>query len=226
MVQGLCTEQGASSSAEHGHTQHTRKGPGAVAASAPIPSLLRHRQGHWKDGKHFRKAADGSPGGQCQSPSVVLYLIVFWGFGSAGPRCRLPPSSVTPLLRVEGESKQKQPLHTGCWHEHRWLLSMWLCPESQVLIFLEQSLSHSIQVQLMASHAELQCHRGATFLVCSASSLLAFILQRVLPVPTCLYILGRAPVPLLVACVGASVVVDELCPWQHTVFRGDEYLIE
>lgn len=69
MVQGLCfllllcTEQGAGSSAEDGHSQHTRKGPGAVTASAPIPSLLRHCQGHQKDRKHFRKAADGSPGG-------------------------------------------------------------------------------------------------------------------------------------------------------------------
>lgn len=77
----LCTGQGAGSSAEDGHTQHTRKGPGAVAASAPIPSLLRHRQGHRKDRKRFGKAADGSPGGQCQSRLVVLYLIVFWGFG-------------------------------------------------------------------------------------------------------------------------------------------------
>lgn len=91
MVQGLyflllpCTEQDAGSSAEDGHTQHARKGPGAVAASAAIPSLLRHCQGRQKDRKYFRKAADGSAGGQCQSRLVVLYLIVFWGVGvSAG----------------------------------------------------------------------------------------------------------------------------------------------
>lgn len=57
------------------------KGPGAAAASAQILSLLCNRQGHRKDRKHFWKAADRSPGGQCQSRLVVLYLIIFQGFG-------------------------------------------------------------------------------------------------------------------------------------------------
>lgn len=131
------------------------------------------------------------------------------------------------------------------WHEHRWFLCMWLCPDSQVLIFLELSLSSSIWVQPMASPTEPQCRGGAPSLMCSASSPLASILQRTLPVlpactsrersqqaaPALLSCWSTCPSPSLDGCVQASASVGELCPsWQgiDLLFsgRGDENLIE